>query len=134
MNTRLLRKVQKHINNHPGSFSMLSWSSDINGIGLVQAAQCGTVHCIGGWAVALDPSTAKALQRQQRRSWWQNKARRVLGLTAKQAERLFFIENWPPRHCSRYLLHGSGYNPAGRRATKAVHNRIEHFIKTRGKE
>lgn len=72
MNIELLRKIQAAIKAEPGRFDMHNFDGGYK--------DCGTIHCIGGWACALSgvyPSTSP-------------KARGLLDLTGDQAWRLFF--------------------------------------------
>lgn len=80
---------------------------------------CGTTHCIAGWAQALSPN-------RRCKSKAENDAKRLLEITAAQARRLFICDFWPEQ------FHGKKdpWNPTRKQAVA----RIEHFIKTAGKE
>lgn len=76
---------------------------------------CKTTHCIAGWAQVLDPN-------RDCEEPAVNDGQRLLDLNDDQACRLFYADGWP-----------KGFG--GWRATKVqAAARIEHFIKTRGKE
>ena len=64
MNTRLLRKIQKHILAEPKRFDMTDWVMRGKPGSLLEAGEqeievpkCGTVACIGGWACLLSGKT-----------------------------------------------------------------------------
>src|SRR5437899_999101 len=114
MNVKLLRKVARHIAAEPirfcGSWYMASCH-----------LPCGTRACIAGWAVILGnrmkPEEIFTLDTNTIRA----KAEKLLRINADQSRRLFI--NWPSPWPS---IHDSN-------AQTAV-KRIEHFIKTKGKE
>ena len=127
MNTRLLRKVQKAILDHPDQFCMDRWFSDCNSVDQ-PAGGCGTAACIGGWAVFLS-------SKKQKLSFYDDDfdayglARRALGLSVPQGGRLFSVGSWPAKfnksfHSALTISHAAAVAAA----------RIDHFIKTKGKE
>jgi len=115
MNVRLLRKVQKHI---AKEYRRWSWSF----VRPTNESPCGTQACIGGWTCILGQKLSipliakedKSVLRKINRSI----ARKLLGLTPKEAQRLFFL--WPGQ-----------FNPYDQSDAVA---RIDHFIKTKGAE
>lgn len=119
INTRLLRRIQKQILKEPRRFLMHRWF-------------CDTAACIGGWAIALDKNfkLAKAgvLDAQSRRPT-SERAAQALGLRRAIAERLFYVDEWPSPFREQY---DDALGRAGRARVAA--RRIEHFIKTKGKE
>jgi hypothetical protein len=82
INTRLLRRIQKHILTIPKKlFDMDNWSEVVFNRG----KECGTAHCIGGWACALKGS----------KYFGHADAKALLGLDDEQATRLFMGDSWP---------------------------------------
>lgn len=128
MNVKLLRKVVKHILAEPKRLVMGSWLQrklyeddyiDANDIAR-PFPKCGTAGCIAGWTCELSKKG------HVRRIDWM--AKRLLGLTTLEARRLFLPDQWPDRF-------GSGVADDGKKKTAAIAAaRIEHFIKTKGKE
>lgn len=133
MNTRLLRKVQKHILEEPKRLCMADWCQKKSEFNLdvedfwdacnrYPFAKCGTAACIGGWAVLLNGGRIGSGMGWKNPSWH-------LGLSRTQADLLFNIEDWPDRFYDRYR---TATTPAAK-ARVAV-RRIDHFIKTKGAE
>lgn len=116
MNTELLLKVRAQILKEPERFSMDFFKLEI---------PCGTLHCIGGWALALSGFTIPSVDPT-------HAARAVLNLQYKQGAKLFFDCNWPTKLRREYFRAAcNGDRPA--MATAAA-SRIDHFIKTGGRE
>lgn len=123
MNTKLLRKIAKVIQEKPREFGMKYWhkrrglyaTGFLDSLPEGKEIACGTTHCIAGWAQLLSPSA-------DRSAWVRDDAQRLLGLTGDQAERLFLAEEWP-----------RGFGGQRCSAAKAA-ARIEHFIATGGRE
>lgn len=108
MNVRLLRKIAKVIQEKPRVlFDMDNGNMD---------GDCGTPHCIMGWAHALTGVDSMA----------------ALGLTADQWLRLYHVSEWPERFATYRR------KPVGMKwsliTPKQAAARIEHFIKTGGAE
>lgn len=128
MDTRLLRRVAKHILAEPKRYNQ-DTELDV-GVTGEQAPPCGTVGCIGGWICALTGKTPRS-----RKNFSYQRARKVAGLTGKQASRLFAYTwssiggGWPDRFKSAYCNAATPQE----RVNIAV-ARIEHFIKTKGAE
>lgn len=143
---RLLRKVEAHILEEPKRYNQNTvceiysparikqrkgWGGDVSFI-----PPCGTVACIGGWVNVLSG---------HRRSKNLDLAKKTLGLTEEQSDRLFAgicyepefdcvelgdtSRQWPERFQVAYFK----ARTAAGRARVAV-RRIEHFIKTGGAE
>lgn len=114
MNVRLLRRIAKVIQEKPELFNMLHFKIQTD---------CGTSHCIGGWA---EHFTGK-------------EATEALDLTYDQAERLFYVSAgskplWPRRFLGRKKKGLSNVGSWWRPTPKQAAARIEHFIKTKGAE
>ena len=136
MNTRLLRKVAKHIAEEPRRFQMGTWYqsasmqdqvveySTKSSANTHDFPQCGTAACIGGWACILSGVTRKSVLDDA-----EAKAKKLLNLDSDSAFSLFSVRAWPSRFRDRYL---SAKNPAAR--VRVAVARIEHFIKTKGAE
>lgn len=126
MNVKLLKRIKARILKEPDHFRMDKWT-------------CGTAYCVGGWACVLSrvklrvshdygelvkPTNYERLSSQHEVFV---RAKKLLGLTTKQAERLFVEEQWP-----------SGLVATGEasRVVKArlAASRIDHFIATKGRE
>ena len=130
MNVKLLRKVAKHILAEPTRLVMGNWLlkkgyEDIEAIeygefGSRPFPKCGTAGCIAGWTCELS-GKGKVKHHDL-------VAKRLLGLNKRESERLFLPDQWPAEF-------ERGYNDDGRKKTAEVAvARIEHFIKTKGKE
>lgn len=116
MNVELLRKIAAVIQEKPSKFDMVYLHSDREGE--PSDRDCGTSHCIAGWAgVLLDKDIGNG------------NFRRVARCSEKAESRLLFDENWPEPFRSRY-------QKAKQRRTRAkvAAARIEHFIATNGAE
>ena len=140
MNVKLLRKVEKRILAEPRRFDMMTFGTKLNkrtikALGK-QAPPCGTVACIAGhvdWmahprlfaaSVALGDYDDSIVER----------AAKELGLVFDPSQdtnagRLFFDNEWPEKFQAALA---EAKTPL-QRAEVAV-KRIEHFIKTNGKE
>jgi hypothetical protein len=120
MNVKLLRKVKRWIEEHPESYTY-DWLA--NG--------CGTRGCIAGHTLLLGRKDLKGkrtaeiekiLHKEQRGGdgIFTGAARKLLRISEPAAARLFI--NWPAPF-------SASLNKA-----KVAAARIEHFIKTRGRE
>jgi hypothetical protein len=148
MNVRLLRKIARSVLKYYKQVGMENWFS-----GASSAGRCGTSACIAGWAitlhnpkfkerpldaaVSLDPEfkgvfymTTNAMNTAQL------DGQRALGLTDEQADKLFFSVNWPMRFRERvrFVDFREPYRPGTKRYARAVHDRIQYFIATKGEE
>lgn len=134
MNTRLLRKVQRHILEEPKRYDQDRWliRGDEATIHLEpnDVPACKTVGCIAGWVCVLGKSIPKLAYNSGIR------AKKLLGLTTGQADRLFAPilyadanHCWPEKFETKYRK----ANTAKKRA-KVAAARIDHFIKTKGAE
>jgi hypothetical protein len=126
MNVKLLRKVAKHILAEPKRLDMTDWGYLDSTSRLAPA--CGTVCCIAGWAAVLhNPDRAKM---EFENLIWQadEPGTNGLQLTPEESDRLFHIQGWPSDFRAAYWN-----QPRGSRAEITV-ARIEHFIKTKGRE
>ena len=117
MNVRLLRRIAKVIQEKPDQLDMrwLHTKDD-------EAADigCATAHCICGWGAVLlgleDIGTGSS-------------AGNTFGLDWDQQCRLFFVHGWPVKFGRPYAKSKTPKYKAGVAAA-----RIEHFIKTKGRE
>lgn len=125
MNTILLNIIKKQILAEPRQFNMGNYFSGILPDG-TEPANCGTAACIAGWAMAKasasNPKDARKLDVDRN-----NHAAMLLGITEQQAGRLFYEDEWPKQFQSTSR---SGLKLRARRAAA----RINHFIKTKGRE
>lgn len=138
MKIRKLRKLKEWILAEPRRFDMTFWAGQINTI-LAQQPPCGTVGCLAGMAchmegkklVAGTGMTEDDLVISREAGW-------ILGLSNVQASRLFYLDTlhgnagggtWPKRFENAYLKAGTLEEKA-----KIAAKRIDHFIKTDGRE
>lgn len=132
MNTRLLRRIQKHILAEPKRFIM----GDVvvhNAPGEMYRedgierpfASCGTMACIAGWALLLSKNSSRDL----------DDAARLLGLPQPAdrwlcvGDNLFYEGNWPIKYSVAW---DKARTPRARARVAA--RRIDHLIKTKGAE
>ena len=117
MNVKLLRKVKAQITKHPDSYTY-NWLQ--NG--------CGTRACIAGHVLLLGRKDFKGksideiseiLQAEHHEGCFTGPARKLLKISLASAQRLFIY--WPKQFSKLY-------DP------EVAAARIEHFIKTKGKE
>lgn len=145
----LLRKVEKQILDEPRRLDMNQWG--ITNEPNEQFPACKTQGCIAGWTCMLsDKGLWKSLVQKSRSGDYterrldmflpgfvpSEKAAKLLNLTEKQADNLFYfklwksgVSGWPEKYSNAY---DKAKTPAGR--ARATVNRIEHFIKTDGAE
>jgi hypothetical protein len=140
MNIKLLRKVAKHFLAQPKRLNMDFIAKEI--VRGPDAPKCGTVGCIAGWSSLLanrviPPSIEGNLCLMD----W-GTGQKALQLTDRQS-RILFNEpwlvygprmrtgemGWPIAFAKRYLE-----AKTARQRAKVTAERIEHFIRTRGKE
>lgn len=136
MNVELLKKVATKLRRmrHKKHFNMRTWA---------RKTECGTTACIAGHAL-IDAGykvksekgpgwkPAKFFAPDGREVEPEAAGRKLLGLTARQAARLFDDTEWPDQF---------KYDGSFDLGFKAIYNdpkvaaaRIDHFIKTNGKE
>lgn len=117
MNIKLLREISDVIQRKPSKFAMrfLHQGAD----GEATTLECGTAHCICGWAQILGHPRA------------QNgpDGENAFGVDRYQLQRLIFISGWPKEFSVRYEL-----LKTNRAKARCAAQRIEHFIATDGAE
>ncbi len=127
MNIKLLKTVRDAILANPRQFRMETFFSFYDSAGN-PAPKCGTAACIAGWAIAIHDGTKLSVAADD--AWNEHdNAKKHLGLTQKQADILFYYEEWPHPFWERYEAAENV-----RAAAKAAADRIDLFIKTKGKE
>jgi hypothetical protein len=142
MNVRLLRKVAKHIAEEPRRLDMDVLTDIRDPKEDDRNPPCGTVGCIAGWSCLLTGMPRKKSWSPTR--YWEH-GQKLLGLTKEEGKRLFNTPSdavfeherygeditmyWPLRFAKRYE---NAKTPRGRASATVA--RIEHFIKTKGKE
>lgn len=131
MNTTLLKKVKAAILKHPDQFEMENlFQHDLKGL-YMHAGGCGTAACIAGWTyhILLGPKMVKTSHKHAIRNahdvW--DKANAALKL--QDAGQLFYTWRWPVKYQVRYR---EAQTPLAR--AKAAASRIDHFLKTKGRE
>jgi hypothetical protein len=126
MNVKLLRKVKRLILAEPKRFDMDTFGRRRDPKANDNAPRCGTVGCIAGWAVILTkriPRNPKA----EMPTIDHNDGMEALNISDGEAKLLFYAVEWPEKF-SAYVADGS------EKSAKIAAQRIEHFIKTKGKE
>ncbi len=129
MNVPLLRKIQAEILKEPRKMNMEIWRMPIDCIPEKRRPPCNTVGCIAGWAVALD----KKLTSQQ---FYKIANIVELGLEALglkdwfEGKKLFYPAYWPIKYYNQLQK----FNYGTKKYAEVVARRINHFIKTDGKE
>ena len=142
MNVKLLREVEKRILAEPRRFDMMTFGDKLDKEAIEalgeEAPPCGTVACIAGhvdWMTHPRLFAASvAIDRFARDDSIAKRAAIELGLgfdpsQDTNAGRLFFDDEWPKKFQAAF----SKAKTPLQRAKVAV-KRIEHFIKTNGKE
>jgi hypothetical protein len=127
MNVKLLRKVKRRILAEPKRLYMTSYLAFDRDVVDRPMPKCGTVGCIAGWAciIAMPKLSPQEIWRQFAVGF---KAMELLGLTDEEKFRLFEPGAWPKQF-------ERGTSDDGKKKTAEVAAaRIEHFIKTKGKE
>lgn len=154
-NFRLLRRVIKHIKEEPKRLNMDILSHHVEAFD-PDFPPCGTQGCIAGWACMLTGTKPRMYD-----NFMWGKGRKLLGLTSEEAKRLFNVPAeavsihetevddpdcyynweseedkeaeaklyWPYKFAKRYEN-----ATTARGKVNATVARIEHFIKTKGKE
>jgi hypothetical protein len=126
MNVKLLMKVKQHILEEPNRLLM----SDVYIQGIPgndffsdhgnqqKFAKCGTAACIAGWTCLLaDPNGEVSMPN----------AETLLGISERQATRLFLTCEWPERFRLPYSMAKSV-----KKRAELAGARIDHFAKTKG--
>ena len=140
MNIPMLKKVRAAILKRPGQFDMgsffdtkLSFFPDGSPSVTQNPSHCGTAACIGGWAVHLSKGRKRLLdtRNEERNGEFDvvDESSEILHLNKDQSTRLFCTSEWPQELRDKY--HNSA--TAKIRANVAA-DRIDHFIKTKGRE
>lgn len=140
MNIKLLRRVKRHILAEPKRINMY-FPVRVGQMGR-GAPPCGTIGCIAGWAVLLAERKGREMpgltwrrildRREAPDMDWDDFkpiAIRRLKLTAEQAHRLFHVINWPRTFTVQYE---KARTP--KKMASVTAERIDHFIKTKGRE
>lgn len=122
MNVKLLRKIAKVIQERPREFDMRWLHVKNNALGWDEPAEmdCGTAHCICGWAAVIknNPNLQNNVIGYE-----------AFGILPAQANRLFFVGGWPSALRERYKK-----AKLDRTRARIAAARIEHFIATEGRE
>lgn len=146
MNVRLLRRIEREIKKEPRRFNMNDWVDTNASESLAKkfVPPCNTTACIAGWATLLShkykkddapdlplPKTfrQKAEHLQEISEYYEGVGQQALALTENQALNLFFVDYWPEPYQTE---HRFAKTPEGK--AKVAIARIEHFIKTKGRE
>lgn len=127
MNVKLLRQVQKFLLAEPRRFDMGEWITSLAyADGVLANPPCGTALCIAGAAYAI--SSKLKLDHTCVESVVVSRGA-VEALQLEGPSPLFFVCDWPEKFRTKYH---NAETPLQR--AKVGVARIEHFIKTGGKE
>jgi len=148
MNVEMLRKVKKEILKAPARFNMdffgdsLDWAIESQDeekpSNVLGRPACKTQACIAGEACLVAGKAefvpGGGLRTLESVGGFAETAQEILGLGTAQAQRLFYMKDsgafgWPRRFEKEYI---KARTPRARVLVAA--RRIEHFIKTNGKE
>lgn len=138
MNVERLHRVKMQILAEPDRFDMEDYATPI----LFGDEVCGTACCIGGFA-ALDAGfiRLRTSPREGYATYYDvtsqappsNGSRDVfdaaLNLSPSEADRLFLTSHWPGKFFTAYAMAKTHTEQA-----EIAANRIDHFIRTRGRE
>lgn len=134
MNTKLLRRIAKHITEEPRRLDMSGFyykprrsfvlDHSAPKVPCYDPAPCGTAACIAGWAVGLELGDVAAMSTAIR-----PRAEKLLGIDFIQSSRLFFVEYWPKNLSQKYERAATVAEKA-----KVAVTRINRFIRTKGAE
>lgn len=136
MNVTLLQQVKKVVLAEPRRLDMDVWM-DNRIHGAMKNPRCGTIGCIAGWATVLAvPSKesyskradAASRQEEETKEDTQLCGQKALGLTNSQADRLFYVEDWPTELQEAY----DAATTAAARA-KVTAARIDLFVESEGR-
>lgn len=125
MNVKLLRKVIKHISGESRRLEMAVFGEKVDP-SEPDSPPCGTTACIAGWSMIL---SGKYKLTEKGFPYDDSAATELLGIDGYQANRLFYVGEWPKKFRDR---HDTAKTPRGR--SSAAVARIESFIKTNGAE
>ena len=139
MNTKLLEKTIKSIQEEPRGLDMRYWAKQVNPTN-PKNPPCGTKACIAGHVafcsgkLAFNENGFSKIKGEPN-MFVANWAREALKLNSEQADRLFYFARWNegigwPKQFS------VAYNKAktAKQRAKVAIARIRHFIKTEGEE
>lgn len=144
MNTKLLRKVARHIEAEPRRLMMSDWiqhprvegalvyDGSASGCQFHLFAKCNTAACIAGWTVLLSdkrPSINIAKQAAKLLQLETTTCPEDARTCATSSDRLFYLNYWPPKYSDAYE---TAKTPRGKASVTL--RRIAHFIKTKGAE
>lgn len=159
MNTKLLRRIQKQILLKPYQFEMTAWFVDNSrlkekGEKVTKAyngkpiPNCGTAGCIAGWALTLGLKFKKLRNAivKFKKSIGEvytelehdinkkiaDKAQELLKLDTKQANRLFYVDNWPNKFVAGIDKWNAFSALSKEEQAQVASDRIDHFINTAG--
>lgn len=113
LNLELFDRIKAHLRAHPEQLDMDCWAQTLG-------PDCGTVACIAGWACLLEdlvrPGESVHSRPNATPKGWaladrhaiccgvQDLGGAALGLTASEANNLFFVLNWPLELQRRYAV------------------------------
>jgi hypothetical protein len=133
MNVELLRKIEAHILAEPKRLHMSSFMMRQSARNVLSSVggkpvgypKCGTAACIAGWAVILEDGLPQGYLTGAQ---IYDRAQELLGLHVGQADRLFYRMSWPDE------FYDMGGDDGTQKTAEVAVKRIEHFIKTEGRE
>lgn len=143
MNIPMLKKVRAAILKRPRQFEMSSFFCksllfDTDGDRTEPASHCGTAACIAGWAIHIQTGLKTPQQTAEHHKplasvcpvdYYDEQGAMALGIDINESRKLFYASAWPCRFGDKYY---SAKTATARAKIAAA--RINHFIKTKGRE
>lgn len=132
VNVKLLRRIKRHILEEPKRFDMTFIRNPLDGLGKKLIPECGTVCCIGGWAIKFSyPKATPDIETDGR--FWQVNGQGVgagvatLLIGGREINRLLFDRRWPDELRLKYRVAKTSKQKAEAGAAA-----IDSYIKAKG--
>ena len=137
---KLLTKIKEAILKSPKLIDMYNWYELRSPKNIEESKQedfpaCGMAACIGGWAILMTDPAEYARLKKYADKWGytdggsEKESAEALKIDDEQAERLFYVGNWPRPMNTRYF---TAKTPQDR--AQATADRIDRFIESGGKK
>lgn len=136
VNTKLFEQVMEQIESNPEHFEMQSFfaadtyklcSREAVMKDLISESRCGTTACIAGWAITLHHKNNLLSDGFAICGPTEDAATGILGINYDEAQRLFYVENWPDPYRREYI---DAEQPEER--VRISVDRINYFLATKG--
>jgi hypothetical protein len=118
MNKELLLKVKEQILREPRQFQMDAFFTARD----ADTPNCGTAACIAGWAIAIHLAKQPSRARRELVGDYATYASEILG---HNADRLFYLDEWPDHLYERWLKSEST-DECAQIAAEAIDDFIAH--------